>query len=122
MPSKIIRLSQMLFAATAIFIFKSCRYPDECEKNRIIQRGDVNIAYNRCVSGDTTLFFIHGWGINKEYWKKQEDFFCKNYSVVAIDLPGFGTSGKNRSEYNFEEYADDVKTVIDELKLKMSLR
>lgn len=118
MLCKIIRLSQISFSICAIFFLRSCKYPDEYEKNGIIEKGNVRIAYNRCVSGDTTLFFIHGWAINKEYWKNQETYFCKNYSVVTMDLPGFGASGKNRTVYDFEEYANDVKAIIDELKLK----
>ena len=41
---------------------------------------------------DTTLLFVHGWCINKEYWKEQSAYFCDNYKVVTLDLPGFGQS------------------------------
>src|SRR6476661_3082381 len=83
-----------------------------------IERDGVAISYTSCGNRDTTLLFIHGWGINKEYWEPQVKHFCSRFRVVAIDLPGFGQSGTNRANWNFDEYASDVKAVIDELKLK----
>jgi pimeloyl-ACP methyl ester carboxylesterase len=90
----------------------------EQQKNIKIERDGVEISYTACGDRDTSLLFIHGWGINKEYWESQVNYFCKRYKVVAIDLPGFGKSGKNRKDWNFDEYAKDIKSVIDQLKLK----
>jgi pimeloyl-ACP methyl ester carboxylesterase len=78
----------------------------------------VKIACDSCGDGDTTLLFVHGWCINKEYWQPQLKVFCPQYKTVAIDLPGFGQSGRNRNNWDFDAYADDVKNVIDQLKLK----
>lgn len=83
-----------------------------------IKRNGVSIAYERHGSGDTTLLFVHGWCINKEYWQQQVHAFSKNYTVVTMDLPGFGQSGTNRNPWNFADYTEDVKQLIDELKLK----
>jgi pimeloyl-ACP methyl ester carboxylesterase len=35
-----------------------------------------------------------------------------------LDLPGFGSSGKNRSEWTFEQYTDDINEFIKAEKLK----
>jgi pimeloyl-ACP methyl ester carboxylesterase len=78
----------------------------------------TKIAYNSCGNGDTTLLFVHGWAINKEYWEPQLKHFCPHYKVVAIDLPGFGQSGKDRSNWEFDNYTDDIKNIIDSLRLK----
>ncbi len=83
-----------------------------------LTRNDVKIAYNSCGDKDTTLLFIHGWCIKKEYWEPQLKHFCPSYKVVAIDLPGFGESGKNRTNWDFNEYAEDIKYVIEQLGLK----
>jgi len=91
------------------------RNPDE---HRQVQRNGVNISYTQRGHGDTTLLFIHGWCINKEYWEKQLKYFDDHYHVVAIDLPGFGESGKNRDVFTIEDYPEDIKTVIDSLELK----
>jgi len=105
---------------TCIFLvifFISC---DRSATNKPIDviRNGVQIAYNSCGDADTTLLFVHGWCINKEYWDPQVKFFCPSYKVVTIDLPGFGLSGKNRTTWNFDEYTEDIKAVIEQLHLK----
>jgi pimeloyl-ACP methyl ester carboxylesterase len=78
----------------------------------------VNIAYTDTGKSDTTLLFVHGWCINKSYWTNQAVYFGKRYRVVAIDLPGFGQSGKNRNQWNTLAFSKDVDSVIRQLKLK----
>ncbi|TSD67244.1 alpha/beta hydrolase [Inquilinus sp. KBS0705] len=83
-----------------------------------IVSNNVHIAYTDSGTGDTTLLFVHGWIINKGYWSNQIDHFNKKYRVVAIDLPGFGQSGKNRKVWTTKAYGEDIKAVIDQLHLK----
>lgn len=103
--------------SSLISLLVSCHSQQEKEPVAISRDG-VNIAYTQCGKGDTTLLFVHGWCINKEYWQEQVTFFCSRYQVVTVDLPGFGQSGKNRTQWNFENYTTDIKEVIDRLKLK----
>ncbi|WP_165372297.1 alpha/beta fold hydrolase [Emticicia agri] len=91
---------------------------DSTAENFKIEDKGVNIAYDDSKKGDTTLVFIHGWGINKTYWKNQDTAFSKHFRVVAIDLPGFGESGKNRKSWKVEDYANDVSAVLNGLDLK----
>jgi pimeloyl-ACP methyl ester carboxylesterase len=100
-----------------IVLFISCQGPASNKPVDIISNG-VQIAYTSCGDADTTLLFVHGWCINKEYWDHQVKYFCPSYKVVAIDLPGFGLSGKNRSAWHFDEYTEDIKSVIEQLHLK----
>lgn len=83
-----------------------------------IDNNDVNIAFTDTGKGDTTLLFLHGWAINKEYWASQVTYFSKKYRVVTIDLPGFGQSGKNRDKWDTDTYSSDINTVINVLNLK----
>ncbi|MFT3704972.1 MAG: alpha/beta hydrolase [Agriterribacter sp.] len=94
----------------------ACKQP--ANKPIEIVSDGVHISYNVCGTGDTALLFLHGWGINKTYWAGQLKYFCPSYKVVAIDLPGFGESGKNRQNWSFDAYTEDVKAVIDQLQLK----
>jgi pimeloyl-ACP methyl ester carboxylesterase len=81
-------------------------------------REGVAISYQSCGEGDTTLLFVHGWCINKTYWDEQVKYFCPRYRVITLDLPGFGESGKNRTNWSFDEYTADIKYLIDTLQLK----
>lgn len=83
-----------------------------------ISNGRVNINYDDTRKGDTTLLFVHGWCINKDYWKDQLDFFRSKYRVVTVDLPGFGASGKNREKWTVEAYGEDLSAVMQQLDLK----
>jgi pimeloyl-ACP methyl ester carboxylesterase len=96
----------------------SCTLPPSESGKKSISRNGVAISYQSCGEGDTTLLFVHGWCINKRYWDLQVKYFCPRYRVVTVDLPGFGESGKNRTNWNFDEYSADIKQVIDSLNLK----
>lgn len=78
----------------------------------------VSIAYTDAGHGDTTLVFVHGWCLDKTYWSKQVDFFKNRYRVVAVDLPGFGESGKNRTDWSVAAFGRDIDSVLSQLKLK----
>jgi pimeloyl-ACP methyl ester carboxylesterase len=87
-------------------------------KQITIRAAKVEINYYQQGQGDTTLLFLHGWCIDGLYWKNQVDYFSKTYNVIAIDLPGFGKSKAERSNWTIEEYANDVTAFIDTMNLK----
>jgi pimeloyl-ACP methyl ester carboxylesterase len=41
-----------------------------------------------------------------------------NYRVIGITLRGFGLSDKPGGKYNYDVFADDIKVILDRLKLK----
>ena len=113
----------MLFVMTISIIgCKNEAANKEKEKTEIdektIDHDGVKLSFDDLGEGDTTLFLVHGWAINKEYWQHQVTYFSKNYRVVVIDLPGFGESGTNRSNWSVENYAADISAVIHKLKLR----
>lgn len=91
-----------------------------CKNNKmkIIKRDNVAINYNESGKGDTTLLFVHGSYIDQEYWKEQVNYFKDKYTVVTMDLPGHGKSGKDRNDWSLDGFAEDVNTIINELNLK----
>ena len=82
-----------------------------------VENKTVTIDRTTCGESEIALLFIHGWCIDKSFWADQTKHFCPNYKVVTMDLPGFGGSGKDRTSYSIEGYADDVIGVMDELDL-----
>lgn len=87
-------------------------------KQVILRDNQVKINFFQQGQGDTTLLFLHGWCIDGTYWKNQLDYFSKSYSVFAIDLPGFGKSKAERTQWTVEEYANDVTAFMDAMHLK----
>ncbi len=111
-----LRLLLLLIAASVIF---SCNQPAPVNSAKIkVQDNHVNIAYTDTGKGDTTLLFVHGWALNRGYWSSQINYFSKKYRVVAIDMAGFGESGKNRADWSTTAYSRDIDSVISQLKLK----
>ncbi|MFT3750362.1 MAG: alpha/beta hydrolase [Agriterribacter sp.] len=63
------------------------------------------------------MLFVHGWCINKTYWQKQIDYFKNRFTVITPDLGGHGESGHNRKSRTVNDYAGDIISVINNLKL-----
>ncbi|WP_374951207.1 alpha/beta fold hydrolase [Mucilaginibacter sp.] len=107
---------------TFLFIgLLGCNSPQKKDNRKAkvkIVSNNVNIDYTDTGSGDTTLLFVHGWAINKTYWDSQVAHFKNRYRVVAIDLPGYGKSGRNRKVFNTAAFGQDIKNVIAQLHLK----
>jgi pimeloyl-ACP methyl ester carboxylesterase len=87
-------------------------------KQITIRDKQVKINYFQQGQGDTTLLFLHGWCIDGTYWINQVEYFSKNYNVYTIDLPGFGKSIAERTNWTIEEYANDLTAFIDTMNLK----
>ncbi|MFA6083175.1 alpha/beta fold hydrolase [Mucilaginibacter sp.] len=117
------KLHQRLFLFVLCSVAFACTNPEhKTQKNSKakvnIVSNNVRIDYTDTGSGDTTLLFVHGWCINKTYWADQIAHFSKRYRVVAIDLPGFGKSGRNRNVWTTAAFGEDIKNVITQLDLK----
>lgn len=115
-------MKKLLYLPVLICLQFSCgdnKTPAGARSNSLtsIMNGPVKIAYTDNGKGDTTLFFVHGWAINKSYFANQIAYFSKRYRVIAIDRPGFGESGKNRTDWSTKAFAGDIETVISRLHL-----
>jgi pimeloyl-ACP methyl ester carboxylesterase len=106
-------LNQTLLLSFSLTLLVSCGHGSKSVNDQ-----GVNIAYTDEGHGDTTLLFIHGWDLDKSYWSNQVTHFKDHYRVVAMDLPGFGESGTNRSDWTAQAYATDVDTLISQLNLQ----
>ncbi|MCK6541660.1 alpha/beta hydrolase [bacterium] len=110
-------MKKLLYAAMwVIVVVLSCRQPQTHQP--LSTKDGVTIDYRVVGQGDTTILFLHGWGINQTYWDQQAAHFGKKYKAVSLDLPGFGKSGKNREAWTIENYAEDVAHAIKTLGLQ----
>jgi len=98
-----------LFFTIAFYWLVACQTPQPSSDSKpvSISNKGVNIVYDDTKTGDTALVFVHGWCINRGYWKDQVDFFKNRYRVVSVDLPGFGDSDKPiAAAYDASFFAD----------------
>lgn len=69
--------------------------------------------------GKKTILFIHGWPGSHNLFEYQFDQLPKlGYRCIGIDTRGFGNSDKPFEGYDYNRLADDVKAVVDALKLQ----
>lgn len=69
--------------------------------------------------GNKTILFLHGWpGSHKLFEYQFDSLPKKGFRCIGIDTRGFGYSDKPWNGYNYDRLSDDVKVVIDSLKLK----
>ena len=64
------------------------------------------------------VFLIHGFAAKKEYWIAQISDLSKKFKVVTIDLRGSGKSDRPNISYTMDMLVDDLKGLIDFLKIE----
>lgn len=65
------------------------------------------------------VILIHGWPLSNEMWEYQIQALVENdFRVIAYDRRGFGKSSQPWNGYSYDVLADDLKAIIDHLKLK----
>ncbi|WP_281559254.1 pimeloyl-ACP methyl ester esterase BioH [Thalassomonas sp. RHCl1] len=59
------------------------------------------------------LVFIHGWGFNSGIWQPLVEQLADVFTVITVDLPGFGNNADNiPDDYNLEEIARLVQAGV----------
>lgn len=65
------------------------------------------------------VVLIHGWPLSDAMYEYQyQELVEKGFRVIGITLRGFGKSDKPYGKYNYDVYADDIKTVLDKLNIQ----
>jgi sigma-B regulation protein RsbQ len=110
------RALPICFAVMACLTFAAVAPADGREGT--IKAGDgTTIAYEIQGDGEPALVFIHCLSCNRSFWREQLGVFAADHTVVALDLPGHGASGRERASWTLAAYADDVSRLVEELDL-----
>ncbi len=73
---------------------------------------DINPA------GSKTIVFLHGWPLSHEQFEYQFNVLpSMGYRCIGIDWRGFGRSDRPYTGYRLERLADDIRAVVEALKL-----
>jgi len=87
------------------------------ERKTVKAADGVEIVYSAAGKGEPALVFIHGGLANRGFWDGQLKEFGARHRTIAVDLPGHGESGSNRTKWGLPEFGADVKAVIDAEKV-----
>ena len=63
-----------------------------------------------------TLVLIHGINSNGQQWQEQQRFFCNDYRLLMIDLPGHGAS-PDAVDLSINALALDLSSILAQLKI-----
>lgn len=74
---------------------------------------DRPIAYHAAGTGDETVVLIHGLGSNLALWRETIPALSEDFRVLALDLPGYGLSGKDDVPATMDFFADTVVQFMD---------
>jgi sigma-B regulation protein RsbQ len=74
---------------------------------------ETEIYYEVTGDADTALVFVHGWMGNVRWWDAQRDAFSPTHRIIALDLAGHGQSGRTRTEWSGEAFAQDIVSVVN---------
>lgn len=80
------------------------------------QINGIEIAYSDEGKG-TPVVFVHGFPLNRTMWEPQAKALAVHCRVITVDLRGHGESQAPLWLYSMEQYADDVRGLMDHLGL-----
>ncbi|OOQ58433.1 alpha/beta fold hydrolase [Mucilaginibacter pedocola] len=68
------------------------------------------------------VVLIHGWPLNDAMYEYQYQYLVKKgFRVIGISLRGFGKSDSPYGKYNFDVFSDDIKVVLEKLKIEKAV-
>jgi pimeloyl-ACP methyl ester carboxylesterase/flavin reductase (DIM6/NTAB) family NADH-FMN oxidoreductase RutF len=82
------------------------------------RHGDAaHVGYRRTGHGPAVVL-IHGVGLQKGVWEPQAAALETDYDVIALDLPGHGSSSRPPASPRLADYADAIRAVLDEFGIE----
>ncbi|MCP9198714.1 alpha/beta hydrolase [Gramella sp. GC03-9] len=90
-------------------------YPSTVQK---IKLDSEEIVYLETGKGATSILFVHGLSSTLQSWENNLEGLGDDFRCIAIDLPGYGKSSRNRTDYSLSEYADMIREFIQKKELE----
>ncbi|WP_329013122.1 alpha/beta fold hydrolase [Streptomyces sp. NBC_00690] len=89
------------------------RYEEELRR-RVRFTSRRGLDYQRRGEGPVVLF-VHGWCLDRRMWMYQEAALADSFTVVTVDLAGFGESTELAGPYSLDRHAADLADLLAEL-------
>ncbi len=93
------------------------QYPYNEVKKITIDSG-IELAYIDEGQGDETIVFVHGLGSYMPAWYRNIEVLKNDYRCIALDLPGYGKSGKGDYKSDMMFFASTVKSLVEQLNIE----
>ena len=77
---------------------------------------DCSLHYEEAGTGEA-LVLLHGNGEDCTYFKGQIGYFSDRFRVIALDTRGHGKSERGLSKFSINQFAEDLREVLDALGL-----
>ena len=84
------------------------------------QVNGVTIAYSDQGTG-LPIVFLHAFPLSRAMWGTQENALSSQFRIITIDLRGHGESDAPLWRYTFDQSADDVSALLDQLAIRQAL-
>lgn len=86
----------------------------ERKRNKIV---NTSLYYTEKGQGKP-LLLLHGNGEDGSYFVHQIEYFSKTRRVIAVDTRGHGKSPRGNAPFTIRQFADDLYSFMDELRLE----
>ncbi len=80
---------------------------------RFIHLGDIALNVSENKGGNPPLLLIHGWGESWQTWRSVLPLLALHYDVSAVDLRGFGRSGRVDHRQSRNTWVSDISRLIE---------
>jgi pimeloyl-ACP methyl ester carboxylesterase len=111
--------ASLLMALVSPALSQTKRKPGSLGRSEYVQvEPNVKLHITDLGEGEPVVL-IHGWPLSDAMYEYQYAALVeKGYRVIGITLRGFGLSDKPGGDYNYDVFADDIKIVLEQLKVK----
>ena len=77
--------------------------------------GGVNVHYELSGSGEKRVALLHGWGCDTSLMKPVADFLSRDMTVLSLDFPAHGKSGRPPEPWGVPDFADCALELLRKL-------
>ncbi len=74
----------------------------------------ADVYYERTGSGRKRVLLLHGWGCSSELMRPVAQALVQDAEVMLLDFPGFGKSGRPPEPWGVPEYAECIRTLLEQ--------
>lgn len=86
-------------------------------RSGLVEASDGALIYYEVTGEGPPVLFVHGWTMSSRFWVRQAEGLSNDFTVVTMDLRAHGSSSKVLHGHTIPQYARDLRTVIEALRL-----